>query len=143
MSEFKLMQQVQWTSQAGGSTKTKKGIVVEIVQPQRQPNRNQFRDLYKGFGVGGGRNHVSYVVRVGEKHYWPRANALQPVVKAECPELLKLRASVASLVEKWRGIANYEAYPMNYRNAMARSADELEAAFRAENGEKSNKQNLQ
>ncbi len=76
---------VKWSSQAQASTKTKTGEVVEVVQAGSRPDRALFPDLYRGAGVGMGRDHESYVVRVdvGKKpgktfrHYWPRANALE------------------------------------------------------------------
>lgn len=75
--ELKLGDVVEWSSQAQGHSKSKQGVVVAIVPPGQRPDRDQFIDLYKGPGVGFGRKHVSYVIRVGRsKHYWPFANKL-------------------------------------------------------------------
>ena len=53
----------------------------------KQPDR-KFEQLYRGTGVGIGRDHVSYVVRVPGKTaksagtlYWPRAASLSKVIK--------------------------------------------------------------
>lgn len=74
---------VAWTSQAAGVTKSKTGIIEQVVAPKTYPDRGRFLQLYKGPGVGLSRNHESYVVRVpgkteksAGKVYWPRANAL-------------------------------------------------------------------
>jgi hypothetical protein len=76
---FKIENKVKWTSQAQGFSKEKVGEVVQIVPPGDRPNKERFMDLYKGPGVGIGRNHVTYVVRVGNRHYWPRVKHLQLV----------------------------------------------------------------
>ena len=77
---------VTWTSQANGSTKTKKGVVAEIVAAGQRPSRKQYPSLYRSSGVGLPRDHASYVVQVGNKVYWPRASALQPLAKGDGPE---------------------------------------------------------
>jgi len=68
---FQFGQTVEWTSQAQGSTKTKRGHVVQVVAAGQRPNREHFPDLYTSAGCGWGRKHESYVVRVGNRHYWP------------------------------------------------------------------------
>jgi hypothetical protein len=55
---FNLGDQVKWISGANGKEKEKLGVVVEVVASGSQPN------------------HESYVVKVKNKHYWPRAKAL-------------------------------------------------------------------
>ncbi len=70
-TEFKVGDEVTWTSQAQSFVKTKVGIVVQVVPANTPPSREMFPDLYKGSGVGYDRKHTSYVVRVGKKHYWP------------------------------------------------------------------------
>lgn len=77
MKSFKVGETVQWTSQAQGYSKSKEGVVVAIVPAGERPDREAFLDLYKGAGCGFGRDHESYVVRVKNKHYWPRVSALQ------------------------------------------------------------------
>jgi len=59
---------VTWTSQSAGTVKTKTGEVVRVLQPGERPGwKNQ----------GASRDHVSYVVRVGRRLYWPRVSQLQ------------------------------------------------------------------
>ena len=80
MTDFKLGDAVKWSSQAQGHTKEKTGVIVEVVEAGQRPDRVRFPDLYKGPGVGFGRQDASYVVLVGKrKHYWPLASKLQPV----------------------------------------------------------------
>lgn len=74
---------VTWTSQAAGVSKSKTGIVEEVVPVKGMPSRERFPQLYRGPGVGSPRDHVSYVVRVPGRTakasgtlYWPRASAL-------------------------------------------------------------------
>ena len=70
---------VRWSSQAGGHKKTKEGTVAQIVPHGKRPDLNRFPDLYRGSGCGIGRKELSYVVRVGNKHYWPVASKLERV----------------------------------------------------------------
>lgn len=79
---------VTWSSQAGGSTKIKVGVIEQVVAPKTYPDRERFPQLYRGSGVGLCREHVSYVVRVPGKTpksagtlYWPRAASLSWVVR--------------------------------------------------------------
>jgi hypothetical protein len=74
---FKEGDKVQWTSQANGGVKTKTGVVVQVVEPGKRPDRNRFPALYRDSGVGFGRDHESYVVRVDNKIYWPRVKDLR------------------------------------------------------------------
>lgn len=74
---------VTWTSQSSGYTRTKTGVIEEVVPPQGKPNRDRFPQLYRSSGVGAPRDHVSYVVRVAGKTsksagtlYWPRSAGL-------------------------------------------------------------------
>jgi hypothetical protein len=80
---FKVGDTVEWTSQAQGSTTKKRGVVAEVVAKEQRPDRIKFASLYKHSGCGWGRDHESYVVMVGNKPYWPRANALRNT--AACP----------------------------------------------------------
>lgn len=72
---------VQWTSQAGGYTKTKSGIIVAVV-PAKESALNR---IPEGFikpapqTVGGYRDHESYLVQVGRQRrlYWPRVANLE------------------------------------------------------------------
>lgn len=85
VGEFKVGDKVTWVSQAGGYTKVKSGVVVEVVKPGGRPSREAFESLYTGNGIGAPRMHQSYVVRVpgatskaAGAVYWPRAASLQP-----------------------------------------------------------------
>lgn len=85
MTAFKFNQggSVTWTSQSAGVSKTKTGVVEQVVAPKGMPDRVCFVQLYKVPGVGLPRDHESYVVRVpgkttksAGKLYWPRTSAL-------------------------------------------------------------------
>jgi hypothetical protein len=79
--KFALGDEVEWISTAAGSTKTKRGIVAEIVPAGKTPSP-LWTQLHKGWGVGFPRNHESYVVttgRNGSRPYWPLANKLRPI----------------------------------------------------------------
>lgn len=72
---------VTWTSQAGGVSKSKSGVVVAVVPAKTLPSKADFPGLYRGVGIGSSRDHESYVVRVktglsATRDYWPRAAAL-------------------------------------------------------------------
>ncbi len=71
-SGFDLGVEVTWTSQAGGHAKTKQGPIVEVVPRRKYPKS-------RVDGCGMSRQHESYVVRVGNKLYWPRVSALRLV----------------------------------------------------------------
>jgi hypothetical protein len=80
MSGYRVGDRVEWTSQAGGHARTKRGVVIEVVPPGRDPTT-------KRRGAGMYRDHESYVVRAvalgrasGEHSatYWPRAASLWP-----------------------------------------------------------------
>jgi hypothetical protein len=82
--KFNVGDSVTWSSQAGGHTKVKTGVIEEVVSPKNYPNRERFPQLFNGSGTGLYRDHVSYVVRVpgktpksGGTVYWPRAAALK------------------------------------------------------------------
>jgi hypothetical protein len=77
--------EVTWSSQAGGRTKVKEGVVAEVVPATCMSTRERFIALYKGNGVGMHRYHESYVVLVGKKAYWPRVGALKPVDGSKGP----------------------------------------------------------
>lgn len=68
-------QKVTWTSQSGGISKTKIGIIEQVVDADDLPDRDSFPQLYKQ-GIGMSRGHKTYVVRVENKLYWPRTRAL-------------------------------------------------------------------
>lgn len=96
---------VTWESQAAGSWKRKEGVVVEVVQPKGRPSPG----LVKGAALIG-RKEVSYVVRVGNRHYWPRTSSLSLVTSAGSSDSAVLAAltplldTLASAVEENRWI---------------------------------------
>lgn len=61
---------VTWTSQAGGYTTRKRGVVHEVVPAGSMPQA-------KIRQPGQARDHESYVVNVDGKPYWPLAKNLQ------------------------------------------------------------------
>ena len=74
---------VEWTSQSGGSVRTKRGHIVEVVPEGERPMRRR-----KNWGLN--RDHESYVVmahvlngskaqRKWFRSYWPRVNKLKLV----------------------------------------------------------------
>lgn len=80
---FKLGDKVQWTSSAGGFTKTKMGVVAEVVPDGGAPDRERFLSLYTQQGISYPRfGGESYVILVGKKPYWPRVSALRPATEA-------------------------------------------------------------
>lgn len=80
---FKLNDKVKWTSSSNGVTKTKTGVIVDIIPPKgRIPVRHRDFGL-EGYGLP--RNHESYVVHVAGKtdramgkRYWPLVNKIKP-----------------------------------------------------------------
>lgn len=89
MSQFKLNDEVQWTSSSNAKTKQKRGVIVAVVPPRVSLNVPwEYRRMFDGMY---GRDHESYFVaveRVGRKGqrlvtllYWPRVSALKLVKK--------------------------------------------------------------
>lgn len=83
---FQLGQTVEWTSQANGCTRTKRGTIVCVVDAGRSVNAKEFPGLQKGAPLGLSRQHESYIVRVPNKsgkgagtHYWPIVSRLSAV----------------------------------------------------------------
>jgi len=74
---FSVGDKVKWSSQSQGFTKEKVGVVAQVVPGGMFPDRSRFPHLYKNAGIGGYRDHESYVVMVKTKPYWPRANKLE------------------------------------------------------------------
>jgi hypothetical protein len=80
---------VTWTSSSAGVTKTKQGVVIEVVPPKTTPRMAAIADRNDAkcaYGGGLSRSKESYVVLVaGEtpRHkptvYWPLVNALKEV----------------------------------------------------------------
>lgn len=74
---FQIGDKVKWTSSSCGSTKTKRGEIVEVLPPGRAPGTAS-ANRYPGMP----RDHESYLVRAvadgrrGARVYWPRVAAL-------------------------------------------------------------------
>lgn len=71
---FEIGDIVRWESQASGWWKVKEGLVVEVVPPGHNP---EYRTALDGAGLP--RPKVSYVIKVGNRFYWPRTRHLQMV----------------------------------------------------------------
>lgn len=89
--QFEVGDTVEWTSQAGGNTRTKHGRIAEIVPPNTRPNVPK---------IAGVRQEISYVVEVSftphdrrgfitgptrtkkPQRYWPRTAGLKLVSKS-------------------------------------------------------------
>lgn len=66
---------VEWTSSSAGTTKTKRGEIVQVVHKWTKPDFARFPSL-----IGAGtRDHESYVIKVGSTLYYPRVSALRSV----------------------------------------------------------------
>ena len=91
MPEFRIGDDVEWSSQSLGHVKRKRGVVVAVV-PARQSPKGYINAILKEFGGcitrsdGGGimRNHESYLVSVTPvyghaqpKLYWPVVSKLR------------------------------------------------------------------
>jgi hypothetical protein len=77
--KFTENQEVTWSSQAAVRSKTKTGVIAQVVAPGKRPDRSRFPTLYTSSGCGFGRKVESYVVMVGNKPYWPRESLLRPI----------------------------------------------------------------
>lgn len=79
---FKLNDKVKWTSSSNGSTKTKVGVIVDVI-----PTKGRIHECHREYGLEGyglPREHESYVVHVAGntekskgKRYWPLVNKLK------------------------------------------------------------------
>ena len=84
MQTFNVGDHVKWTSQSGGVTRTKDGIVVAVVPGGKHPVQIRVRqESGRAFnwanllGTENERRHIAYLVAVGNKLYWPRVKHLQ------------------------------------------------------------------
>lgn len=68
---------VRWQSQSQGRATIKEGEIIHILTIGQAPPKELFPSLWKGCGPGNGRNHETYIVKVGNKLYWPRVSALE------------------------------------------------------------------
>jgi hypothetical protein len=75
---FKIGDRVTWKSQASSYVKVKTGVIEAIVPAGHLPSA-EFQRLFR-HGIGGPRDHESYVVRVRQAtYYWPRVKGLERV----------------------------------------------------------------
>lgn len=85
MKEIKVGDLVEWESQSGGYSKLKRGEVMAVVEAGQWAH-----EIMKSLGLrtnstagyGIPRNHKSYIVKIGNKGYWPRVKHLR-LIKAE------------------------------------------------------------
>ena len=78
-NDFVCGDEVRWASQAQGTWKRKQGTVVAVVPAGMCPSDFQavlVTGRVPSGGFGQPRNHESYLVKVGNKLYWPRTSQL-------------------------------------------------------------------
>lgn len=82
---FKPGDSVTWTSQAGGKSKTKQGIVIIAIPANKMiseawPEWRKWKLSHLG-PFFSSRNHESYLIQVGnsKRLYWPLVKYLKPV----------------------------------------------------------------
>lgn len=68
---------VRWESQSQASTTEKIGEVVDVLPVGARPPKELYPSFWRGAGPGIGRNHKSYIVKVGSRYYWPRVPQLR------------------------------------------------------------------
>ena len=79
---FKLGDMVEWDSGGAPGRYPKCGKIVAVVLPNESPtNAMDAQDIigYYMMFNGGPRLHISYLVLVGNKLYWPRVKGLKKV----------------------------------------------------------------
>lgn len=87
-AKFNVGEQVTWSSQAGGRTTVKTGVVAIVVPPGQSGYlmAEDLRDVTGDslepmrtarFNATLGRDHESYLVRVGRMIYWPVVSRLR------------------------------------------------------------------
>jgi len=96
---FKVGDTVEWSSQSGGYTEDKRGVVAAVVPVGGRPDRDKFWRLYRGTGPGYSRDHVSYVVLVGKRPYWPRVCHLRAAHSAEAQPAQATNSRYATALE--------------------------------------------
>ena len=85
--KFKPGDPVTWTSQAGGESKTKQGIVLIVVLAGRNLKEaitdEQWREFTYPYSFSSRRPHESYLIQVGKSKrlYWPPVKYLKLVEK--------------------------------------------------------------
>jgi hypothetical protein len=76
--------EVTWTSQSQGFEKKKCGKIVRVIPKGTNPAVPQGMRV-QGVGLGGARNHQSYLVGIGNVLYWPRVTLLRPDLGSKKP----------------------------------------------------------
>ena len=69
---------VVWKSAARGTWKTKEGFIIDIVKPGQEPDKKYWPHLFGKYSATT-RAHESYIVKVGNRHYWPIVSKLEKV----------------------------------------------------------------
>ncbi len=72
---FKIGSKVKWASIANGKTKSRSGVVVEVVSAGNRPNPKFIPMFHKGRQLGT-RMGESYVVQCGKEYLWPLTSKL-------------------------------------------------------------------
>jgi len=77
---MKIGEKVSWESQSNGKWSTKTGEIVGVVKAGAMPSKNYqaVSKRPKNYQYKG-RDNKSYIVKVGEKLYWPRETSLKSV----------------------------------------------------------------
>jgi len=87
--KFKPGDHVAWTSQAGGKSKTKQGIVIAVVLPQQRLLNAIDADKWRvgHLEIYAYRPHKSYLIQVGKSKrlYWPLVKYLKLVESEGLP----------------------------------------------------------
>lgn len=79
---FQIGDTATWTSQAGGKSKTKKGIVLYVIPPAIVPKNHVTAGGWNWKRVGVTfRDHESYLIQVGKSKrlYWPLVKYLEKI----------------------------------------------------------------
>lgn len=108
---IKLGSKVKWESMANGKTKSRTGVVVEVVLAGNRPDPKLIPMFRKGKQLGT-RMHESYVVQCGKEYLWPVVSRLQlvggkvskptssPVAKKPVSKTPPVKKKVTTVVEE-------------------------------------------
>ena len=83
MPKFRAGEKVEWTSQAGGYTKTKTGVILVVVPagvcPKKHANSLELVNVLPPQYPGCPRDHETYLVQLGRRTrlYWPLVRNLK------------------------------------------------------------------
>lgn len=107
---------VRWSYQAGGRFYDKEGIVEEVLSPYTRPDKHSYPSLYSRGRPGAGRDHVSYVVNVDGKHYWPTVSKLSEVKSS--PKKKSIAEAVIQAKTQEPEIINLIGFSLDYSASM-------------------------